>query len=107
MFTIQWYQTPDGRDIVGSWMASLRDVRAEAKILARIARLESGNFGDWKRLAKGVCELRVDHGPGYRVYFSRVGSQVVLLLCGGDKSTQAGDIQKAGEYLSDFKRRIA
>jgi putative addiction module killer protein len=85
MFTIHRYQTPEGNAPIESWMASLRDIRAEARILARIARLESGNFGDWKHLGKGVCELRIDYGPGYRLYFSRIGEMIVLLLCGGDK----------------------
>ncbi|WP_281172417.1 type II toxin-antitoxin system RelE/ParE family toxin [Desulfonatronum lacustre] len=70
-----------------------------------INRLKAGNFGDCKTLRGGVSELRIDYGPGYRVYFSRVGKLIVLLLCGGDKRTQEADIQRAIDYLADFKRR--
>ena len=64
-----------------------------------------GNFGDAKSVGSGVHELRVDHGPGYRVYFGRVGDTVVLLLCGGDKTTQAKDIDRAKSYFEDFRAR--
>ena len=87
------------------WLAALRDVRARARVVARIDRLKLGNFGDCKGLGGGVSELRIAYGPGYRVYFALVGVQVVLLLCGGDKDSQDADIAKAVEYLADFKRR--
>jgi putative addiction module killer protein len=105
MFSVRRYLTPEGRDVVGQWLASLRDVRARARILTRIDRLTAGNFGDCKPLRDGVSELRIDHGPGYRLYYSRVGKVVVLLLCGGDKRTQNADIERAVELLTDFKRR--
>lgn len=77
------------------FMAKLRDVRAKAKIAARIDRLRFGNPGDVAPVGDGVSELRIDFGPGYRVYFAQKGDVLIVLLCGGDKSTQARDIQRA------------
>lgn len=79
--------------------------KAQKGIIARLARVESGNFGDCKPLRDGVQELRIDYGPGYRVYLSRQGAILVLLLCGGDKSDQSRDIDRAVEYLKDWKQR--
>lgn len=104
---IRRYLTDAGRDVIGEWLAALRDTHARARVAARLARLESGNFGDCKPLAKGVWELRIDVGPGYRVYYAIVGSEVVLLLCGGDKRKQTADIRRAIEYLDDYRRRMA
>ncbi len=78
-----------------SWLANLRDRRAAAKIAARIERLRIGNPGDVEPIGEGVSELRVHFGPGYRIYFTRKGELVRLILCGGDKSTQAADIKRA------------
>lgn len=105
VFEIRHYQTPDGRDVFEHWLDALRDRRAVARIVARVNRLAAGNFGDCKTVGDGVSELRVDCGPGYRVYFARVGSTVVLLLGGGDKSTQRADIERAVDNLRDFRRR--
>ena len=77
------------------WIGNLRDLRAIARIDARIGRLRLGNFGDAKSVGGGVSELRIDYGPGYRVYFTRRGEAVVLLLCGGDKDSQTRDIMLA------------
>ena len=77
------------------WFARLRDAMAKTRILLRIRRLSLGNFGDVKPVGEGVSELRIDHGPGYRVYFIRKGQAVVVLLAGGDKKTQVHDIAKA------------
>lgn len=77
------------------WLAELRDVRGRAVIARRIARLSLGAFGDTKSVGGRVSELRVDHGPGYRVYFTRKGQEVVILLCGGDKGSQERDIAVA------------
>lgn len=77
------------------WLDSLRDLQARARIQARIERLASGNPGDTKPVGEGVSELRIDHGPGYRVYFMRRGREVVVLLAGGNKRTQAADIKTA------------
>ena len=78
-----------------SWVRSLRDRVAAMRITARIERAAHGNLGDWKALRDGVCEMRVDVGAGYRVYFMRRGQAVVILLCGGDKRTQDADIARA------------
>ena len=80
-----------------TWFENLGDKRARARIQARIDRMETGNFGDVQPVGKGVNELRVHYGPGYRVYFVRRGTVVVVLLCGGDKKTQQADIFKAKE----------
>ncbi len=79
-----------------SGLSSLRDVQARARIRARLVRVQAGKFGDFKPLQDGVQELRIDHGPGYRVYVSRQGLVVVLLLCGSDKSKQSAQIKQAG-----------
>ena len=81
------------------WLEALKDLRAKAQIQARMVRVAAGNFGDCKPLRDGVQELRIDHGPGYRVYLSRQGPILILLLCGGDKKTQNKDIEKAIELL--------
>lgn len=99
------YQTASGRDVLGDWLAGLKDARTKAKILARIDRLSVGNFGDCKSLRNGVFELRIDWGPGFRVYYATVGRSCVLLLCGGDKRKQAADIRRAVEYLKDYRER--
>ena len=83
----------------------MRDVQARAQIRARLARVQAGNFGDFKPLQDGVQELRIDHGPGCRVYLSRQGPVVVLLLCGSDKSGQAAAIKQAVAYLKDWRKR--
>ena len=77
------------------WLAELRDLRARAKIAARIDRLAFGNPGDVAPVGEGVSEFRIHYGPGYRVYFVRRGAAIIVLLCGGDKSTQAKDIKTA------------
>lgn len=82
-------------EVFAKWLVGLRDVRARARIQARIDRLESGNAGDAKPVGEGVSEMRIDYGPGYRVYFIRRGSELIILLAGGDKSSQSKDICKA------------
>lgn len=86
-------------------MSALRDNRTKAKIAARIDRLSLGNFGDCKALGNGLFELRIDWGPGYRVYYALAGRACVLLLCGGDKRKQASEIRRALEYLKDYRER--
>jgi putative addiction module killer protein len=78
-----------------AWLGKLRDRVARAVIARRIDRIATGNFGDVKSVGDGVSELRIDHGPGYRVYFVRRGETVIVLLCGGDKGSQAKDILRA------------
>ncbi len=105
MFEVRRYRTAAGDEPVTEWLSALNDTQARARINARIARLAAGNFGDCKPLREGVWELRIDWGPGYRVYYTRIGRSVVLLLSGGDKRRQNPDIGRAIEYLDDFKRR--
>lgn len=85
------------------WMAKLRDARARAKIAARIDRLAGGNPGDVAPVGGGVSEMRVHYGPGYRIYFARRGEEIVILLCGGDKSTQKRDIRLAIELETNLE----
>jgi putative addiction module killer protein len=87
------------------WLNALKDRRAAARIAARLLRLEDGNLGDAKSVGEGVSELRINYGPGYRVYFMQVGRTVILLLCGGDKSTQARDIAKAKGLARTWKEQ--
>ena len=94
-----------GKDVFDEWLSDLADARAQAKIATRIDRLAAGNFGDCKPLQKGLSELRIDWGPGYRVYYAMVGKVCVLLLCGGDKRKQSADINRAIEYLTDYQER--
>lgn len=77
------------------WLQALTDSSARAQILARLARLAAGHVGDWRAVGRGVRELRIHYGPGYRVYFVQVGARIVLLLAGGDKSSQKRDIARA------------
>ncbi|MCU0783404.1 MAG: type II toxin-antitoxin system RelE/ParE family toxin [Verrucomicrobia bacterium] len=85
------------------WLDDLDDKRAVARVLARLARVRQGNPGDCKSVGEGVSELRVDYGPGYRVYFGQRGQTVVVLLCGGDKRTQDRDIRLAKQYWRELK----
>ena len=82
-------------EVFAKWIDALDDIRARARILARIERLAAGNPGDVEPAGEGVSELRIDYGPGYRVYYTQHGRSVVVLLAGGDKSTQARDIKTA------------
>lgn len=82
-------------EVFDDWFAGLRDTSVKRRIQARIDRLEDGNFGDWKSIDKGVCESRLDFGAGYRLYYVRRGVEVIVLLCGGDKSSQRRDIRTA------------
>jgi len=103
---VRQYQTADGRKPFGAWLDRLRDEQARARIAARIDRMQSGLRGDWKAVGADVFELRIDHGPGYRVYCGQDGNALVLLLCGGDKRTQKRDIEVAHGYWQDYQERI-
>ena len=85
------------------WLDDLRDIRARARVMARIERLALGNLGDIKGVGEGVSELRIDYGPGYRVYLTYRGSELVILLAGGDKSSQANDIKVAQALARDLE----
>jgi putative addiction module killer protein len=86
-----------------SWFKGLRDIQARARITARIRRLALGNPGDVKPVGAGVSEMRVDYGPGYRVYYLQRGDVIAVLLCGGDKRTQQADIRRALEIAKAWK----
>ena len=94
-----------GKDIFDHWLTQRADPRTQAKIAVRINRLAAGNFGNCKSLRQGLFELRIDWGPGYRIYYAMLGTACVLLLCGGDKRKQSSDIDRALEYLKDYKDR--
>ncbi len=85
------------------WFEKLRDIRGRARIAARVESAKAGNFGDYNVLDDGICEMRIDFGPGYRVYYAREGLHVYLLIIGGDKSTQKRDIAKAKELWRAIK----
>lgn len=89
-------------DVFVEWLDGLRDLRARARVQARIERLAMGNPGDVRPVGEGVSELRIDHGPGYRVYFTKRGQELIILLAGGDKSTQAADIRTALRLARDL-----
>ena len=97
------YQTSDGECPFDEWLTSLRDSRAVDKIILRIRRVEQGNLGDYKSVGKGVCELRIDYGGGYRIYFGQIGNTIVVLLGGGDKTDRERDILKAHQYWEDYR----
>jgi len=104
---LHYYQTSAGRRPFIDWRERLKDRQARTRIEARLARVAAGTFGDAEPVGEGVMELRIDWGPGYRVYFARVGQVMVLLLCGGDKRTQQRDINRAKECFEDYKARAA
>jgi putative addiction module killer protein len=88
--------------VYSRWFAKLHDPSAKARIDIRVRRVALGNFGDVKSVGQGVQELRVDYGPGYRIYFARHGDVVVILLCGGDKRTQDADIRRAQDLAKEL-----
>jgi len=102
---IRHYVSRSGKDVFDQWLTQLADARAQAKISVRINRLAAGNFGDCKSLHKGLFELRIDWGPGYRIYYAMRGTACVLLLCGGEKRKQSSDVDRVLKYLEDYKER--
>lgn len=102
---VRIYTDASGRAPFEDWLNALKDAQGRARIRARLARVQAGNLGDCKPLRDGVQELRIDHGPGYRVFLSRQGPVLVLLLCGSDKSDQDKAIRLALDYLADWKQR--
>ena len=99
------YQAENGRKPYSDWLDNLTDTKGKAAILARIVRLRIGLCGDYHSVGDEVSELRIHVGPSYRVYFSEIDGQIVILLCGGDKSSQKKDIKVAKQYLEDYRRR--
>ena len=100
---LQIYRDPNGREPFTEWLKSLRDQRTRKRIQTQIHRIESGNLGDHKSVGDGVFELRLHFGAGYRIYFREVDNTIILLLCGGDKSSQDRDIERAKVYWQEYK----
>ncbi len=105
MFEIEHYLTEKGQDLIGDWLSGLRDTQAKARIAMRINRMKSGNPGDCKPIDEGVWEMRIDCGPGYRVYYAQAGQKMILLLLGGDKRQQAAEIKQAKKLWKDYQER--
>ena len=103
-FEIRRYVNTAGIDVFGEWFDALTDRQAQARVRARIDRLERGLFGDARSCGEGVWELRIDWGPGYRVYYARTGERIILLLIGGDKRKQQADIERAKEYWHHYEK---
>lgn len=101
-----FYEDAQGKAPCSEWINGLRDAKTRRRILQRIYRIESGNYGDYKSLTdgEGVLELRLKFGSGYRIYFGEDGDKIVVLLCGGDKSTQTKDIKQAKIYWKEYLR---
>jgi putative addiction module killer protein len=99
------YVDADGRNPFREWLNRLKDRKAQVAIDARLTRVRMGNLGLCRSVGKGVFELKVDLGPGYRVYFGEAGSTLVILLLGGDKRTQSSDIKQAQKYWEDYRGR--
>jgi putative addiction module killer protein len=99
------YETDDGNAPFSSWLDALKDREARARIKKRLNRVTLGNLGDYRSVGEGVFEFRIDYGAGYRVYFAQIDMLMILLLCGGDKSTQERDIIKAKQFWANFNQR--
>jgi putative addiction module killer protein len=104
MIDVVLYETEEGQCPFADWFNGVES-NAALKVRTAIARMEIGNFGDVKRVGNGVSERRIDWGPGYRVYFGRDGDRIVVLLLGGTKKRQSGDIQKAIAFWADYRKR--
>ena len=104
-YEIEYYTTDSGKKPFKEWLEGLKDITGRAKVRVRLARARLGNLGDNRSVGNGVHELRINYGPGYRVYFALDGQQLILLLTGGDKSAQGKDIARAKEYWQDYQRR--
>ena len=100
---LQIYKDSSEREPFTEWFTSIRDRTVRVKIQKRLVRLKSGNFGDCRSVGGGVFELRLHFGAGYRIYFSEVDNVIVLVLCGGDKSSQTQDIKRAKDYWQEYK----
>jgi putative addiction module killer protein len=100
---IQIYRLPNGRRPFTEWLESIQDTSTQDRVLARLERLEDGNLSDCRVVGEGVFELRLHFGAGYRIYFGQVGNTIILLLCGGDKSSQTRDIERAKIYWLEYK----
>ena len=104
-YDIRHYLAADGSDPFQDWLGALRDASASVAVLRRVDRMSAGNFGDHKFCRDGVWEMRVDAGPGYRVYYAQQERTVIILLCAGDKRTQRADIHRAVDLWRELLRR--
>lgn len=104
-FNLLTYQCEDGSIPLKIWLSKLKDREAYQRVIRRIQRMALGNFGDYKGVGDGLLELRIDYGPGYRIYYNQRGKEIILLLCAGDKRKQSADIERAKVYKEDFERR--
>jgi putative addiction module killer protein len=104
-YQVKVYQTHAGKKPFDSWLNSLKDKKIQVAIDLRLERVRLGNLGQNRSLGNGVYELKIDLGPGFRIYYGKIGLQVILLLCAGDKKTQQKDIDLAKKYFQDFKVR--
>ena len=105
VYDVKYYETENGEKPFQKWLDGLKDTMGRAKVHIRIDRARLGNFGDVKHLDDGVFELRIDFGPGYRVYFSEQKDSIILLLLGGNKRTQTNDIKRAKQFWAEFRER--
>ena len=105
MIDLTHYVSPNGQDLYQQWFNRLKDPIAKARIATRLNRLSLGSIGDCKPVGQGVWELRIDHGPGYRVYYAQAQKRLILLLLGADKRRQQQDIEKALDCWADYQRR--
>lgn len=105
MIEVLHYVSRVGVDLLAEWLEELPDDHARARVADRMDRLARGNFGDHKSLGRGLFELRIDWGPGYRIYYAMIGRACVVLFCGGDKRKQASDIDRARGYFNDYRER--
>jgi len=103
MIEIEIFGNSNGKEPFTEWFNNLRDTIARIKIRQRLDRMTKGNFGDVESIGEGVSEAKIDYGPGYRIYFAHLGKKKILILYGGDKSTQKKDIKKSHEYYKEFK----
>ncbi len=103
---IEHYVTSEGIDIFSKWFEGLRDKTTKVVIERRLMRIENGSLGQVRALREGVWEIKIDFGPGYRVYYAQSGQAIILLLCGGDKGSQDSDIALAANHWKDYQQRI-
>jgi len=103
---LERYLTDEGVDVLQEWLTNLRDKQVRWTILRRLDRIKGNNLGQVRALRNGVWELKIDFGPGYRVYYAHAGQTIILLLCGGDKSSQDADINRAVGYWVNYQQRV-
>lgn len=106
-FQIEVYEAPDGTTPFLAWFKRMGDHRAQARIRTRLARVRLGNLGDSRSIGEGLHELRINYGPGYRLYYGQAGHRLILVLCAGTKRNQQRDINQARRYWNDYRRRMS